>query len=181
MNGFSRFVIVLSVAMFAVPIMAQDYPRAEIFGGYSYVRVQEIDMNMHGWNFSIAGNLSSWFGIVGDISGQYGKASEFGVDVDLNLHSFLFGPKIAGRGGKVTTFVQALFGYSRASAGADIPGMPGVSVNEGGLGIAAGGGIDVNAGTRLAIRVVQADYLHLRSEGEGSNNYRVSAGLVCKF
>jgi len=48
--------------------------------------------------------------------------------------------------------------------------------------MAIGGGLDVNAGEHVAIRVIQADWLSFRRSGESSNgNVRVSAGLVFRF
>ena len=46
---------------------AQETPRAEVFGGYSWTRVDGRDMN--GWNASVTLNLREWLGISTDISG----------------------------------------------------------------------------------------------------------------
>jgi hypothetical protein len=73
-----------------------------------------------------------------------------------------------------------LAGATRASAGLDI-GFGGLSVNDTGLGIAAGGGLDLNAGEHLAVRVFQVDYPFIRAMGENGNNARLSAGLVIKI
>ena len=75
------FLFVAVLFLMAVPANAQDeYPSAEIFGGYSYLSVNlNIDdpddffdfddrEGVHGFGFSVAGNLSSSIGIVGDFS-----------------------------------------------------------------------------------------------------------------
>jgi len=76
---------------------AQDYPKAEIFGGYSYLHIDtngasssslnqlcntvtvgncpfifQLHRGFNGWNAAGQFNLSSWFGITADISGHYG-------------------------------------------------------------------------------------------------------------
>ena len=42
---------------FSMPAMAQDAPDAEVFGGYSFLK-SEGGGGLHGWNASVAGNLS---------------------------------------------------------------------------------------------------------------------------
>ena len=69
---------VLSVICFVLFVclsaMAQEYPKAEVFGGYSYFRA-DGGGNLHGWNASVGGNLNSWFGLVADFSGHYDSRS----------------------------------------------------------------------------------------------------------
>jgi hypothetical protein len=49
---------------------AQETPKCEVFGGYSWVRtnivVSGTPFNMNGGSASVAYNLSSWFGLVAD-------------------------------------------------------------------------------------------------------------------
>ena len=58
-----------------LPLLAQSYPRAEVFGGYSYFRADPVGFNLNGFEGSLSGNISPWFGVVGDISGHYGSPS----------------------------------------------------------------------------------------------------------
>src|SRR5947209_11735280 len=52
--------------------VAQDTPKFEVFGGYSFAsasRTLTLDRsrpNLNGWNASVAGNFNRWIGIVGD-------------------------------------------------------------------------------------------------------------------
>jgi opacity protein-like surface antigen len=48
-----------------LPAMAQDVPKVEVFGGYSWA-----GGNFHGWNASVTGNVTKRLGVVGDFSGQ---------------------------------------------------------------------------------------------------------------
>src|SRR5262245_54507163 len=70
----SLFVVCLLLA-FALIAQAQDKPKIEIFGGYSYLRADDNDdgINLHGWNASATGNLNKWFGVKADFSGHYGQ------------------------------------------------------------------------------------------------------------
>jgi hypothetical protein len=66
-------------------------PKVEIFGGYSFLRVglgNGLDsVTGHGFNLSVAGNITKNFGIVGEFS-RYSKSDQLGDifnDPDLNL------------------------------------------------------------------------------------------------
>ena len=146
-----------------------DVPKAEIFGGYSYTRVDRgsglSGINMNGWNAAVTGNVNSWLGVTADFSGHYGSPGGVGQ----NRHSFLFGPKLSYRASqRFTPFAQALFGAVRAHRDAFGAGF---TTNETTFGMALGGGVDYNLSNRLAIRLIQADYLLTR--------FDESSGIVC--
>ncbi len=181
--------VVLSL-LFPLAAIAQDeYPRAEIFGGYSYFRSNPEGFNLNGWNASVTGNVNSWFGVEGDFSGHYGSPEVFGIEnpfVDVNSHTFMVGPKLSYRSKSVTPFAHFLIGAARAGTG-----TLGYSVSETALAAAIGGGIDINVSESIAIRAAQADYLMTRFNsytqimfnrlGDEQNNFRFSAGIVIKF
>lgn len=161
--------------LLAVSAGAQGAPKAEVFGGYSYSRVEGSSgisgINLNGWNASVTGNVNSWFGVTADFSGHYGSPNA----TSLSRHSFLFGPKLTYRGNdKVNPFVHALVGVVRAHRGISPPGpiIPQVPpASESALGISIGGGVDYKVNERFAIRLVQADYLLTR--------FKESSGIVC--
>jgi hypothetical protein len=157
MRGLAGFV---TLCFLALPAIAQEeYPKAEIFGGYQYLRLNPINLN--GWNAAVTGNFNRWLGVTGDFSGMYKSGA--------SLHTYMFGPQFSARTAHVTPFAHALFG------GATVEGTSAFSM-------ALGGGLDVNAGRHLAIRLVQADWMYFRSGGEAvGKNVRVSAGLVFRF
>lgn len=159
---------------------AQETPKVEIFGGYSYLRVDDnLDgVNLHGWNASVAGNVNRWFGLVGDFSGHYGSPTVGGVTVDgAKAHLFLFGPQISKRGEKWTVFARTLVGGAHASSNA--AGF--FSTAETALAVAIGGGVDVNVNKTVAIRLFQADYVLTRFADESQHNFRLSTGLVLRL
>jgi opacity protein-like surface antigen len=170
-------VLVLGVSFTAA---AQDVPKAEIFGGYSYLRVNpgEDDdisgLNAHGGSGSVAFNATPAVGVVADF-GVYRIGNIEDSGINANVLSYLFGPKISMRGERVDPFVQALFGGARFS-------VEGESDNA--FAMALGGGLDYRATDNIAIRVIQAEYLMTRfavddSGSAGSqHNARISAGIV---
>ena len=142
--------------------MAQDYPKEEILGGYSYLRSQGDNFN--GWNASAAGNANDWFGIKADFSGYYKSG--------LKAHTFMFGPQFSFRKEeRVTPFVHTLFGGTHVSDGG----------SDTAFSMALGGGIDVKAAEHVAVRVIQADYVMTRFDGETQNNLPLSFGIVFRF
>src|SRR5947208_12930492 len=71
---------IVSLLLFTTSLaVAQDTPKFEVFGGYSYASASKTltlgrsRPNLNGWNASVAGNFNRWIGIVGDFSGYYGS------------------------------------------------------------------------------------------------------------
>jgi len=168
--------ILLVLSCFAV---AQDNPKAEIFGGYQYLRantgVSGVDsINLNGWNASVNGFFTKNFGISADFSGIYG--SPFGAST--SFYTYMFGPIVRfPNSSKIQPFAHALFGASHGSVSASGLG----STSDNGFAWAAGGGVDVNVNHRFAVRLAQADYLMTTFSNTNQNNFRYSAGVVFKF
>ena len=160
--------------LFAAPVAAQDYPKGEFFGGFSVANSGDgSPEQFYGFETSVTGNFNRSFGITGDFAAQFKSIS----GITIQTYQYLAGPRGAVRGDRVTGFVHALFGglTVRASGG-------GASFSETGLAIALGGGLDVNAGKRVAIRVFQLDYLPNRLAGNWSKkDFRASAGVVFQW
>ena len=68
--------IILLFWLASLSAVAQDFPKAEIFGGYQLTRLDGTTLN--GWNAALTGNLNHWFGVTGDLSGAY--KSQGGAD-----------------------------------------------------------------------------------------------------
>ncbi len=159
---------------------AQDAPKVEIYGGYSALFTEDI--TLHGFQASVAGNLNNWFGLVAEFGGAYDTDTQgSGLKVKSTVYTYLFGPRFSRRGGgRVTPFAHALFGGVRGRGEIEGLGMNRVETANG-FGMALGGGVDVKLSERFALRVIQADYLLTRVDGETTNNARVSAGVVIRF
>jgi len=189
----SRWVLACGIALFfAGMAVAQDEaPKAEVFAGYSYVRVNPgfgaPGINFNGGSASVSYNPNSWLGLVADFGGYHG--SEFGVSADV--YSYLFGPKLALRKGAFTPYAQTLFGGAHGSAGAGCPVFAARLHREGGIicgsgsdnafAMTIGGGLDWNATEHIGIRLVQAEYFMTRFLSETQNNARISTGVVFRW
>jgi opacity protein-like surface antigen len=153
-------------------VLAQETPRAEVFGGYSWA-----GGNFHGWNTSVTGNVNKWFGIVADFSGHYGSEQDGTVRINKDAHSFLFGPRFSRRGKRFTPFAYTLFGTTRFHESAVVFGQR-LSRSDTGFSSAVGGGLDLKVSDRLTIRTFQLDYFRPNFFGEAHNRGRLAFGVV---
>ncbi len=166
-----RKLLLLVAVLFvsAIPASAQDYPSAEIFGGYAYVNADVVldRDSLNGFGLSFAGNLGPRFGLVAEFGGYYGDLE----GLDLSAYTYLFGPRVNARGEKATGFAHILLGGATTK-------VEGLSETD--FALAAGGGVDVNAGKSIAVRF-QADYIPVFAEGETLHNFRFMTGIVFKI
>ena len=199
-------VILLSAILLAPSLLlAQEAaaPKAELFGGYSYLRNNSNGLN--GWTGQGTVNLSRYFGITAQLDGNSRSAISFsplpGVTASANQHfyDFLVGPTATARFGKNAVFAHALFGAAHSSlgAGVSLPIIGGLSapINSAtGFAMDFGGGVDIGVTPRFAIRALQIDYLHTQLSsfdalstgffngiGGRQNSFRYSAGIVLRF
>jgi len=158
--------------------VAQDYKKAEVFGGYQWTSVDfgsGIDrQNFNGWNAALTGYFNKNFGITADFSGAY--KTESGVSV--KSYTYMFGPTLRAPMDKATPFAHALFGGAHDSA--DASGFGGLG-GDSSFAYAFGGGFDYDLSPNVAVRVAQFDFLGTRFGGETQKNFRYSGGIVFKF
>lgn len=133
-----RILLGVGVFLFSVAgIRAQEYPRVEVFGGYSYGNFGppagsvEGRNSVNGWSSSVNMNVNRWFGLASDIGGEYGDfhftvqapplvcgaTTPCTIDTKGNdkYHNFLFGPQFTLRREKVSPFGHVLIGGSHLS------------------------------------------------------------------
>ncbi len=188
MNRTSALVLLLGLFAATSPARAQDPPaKFEVYGGYYYVRFN-INANLPGvapsatYNGDGGGgqfeyNPSNWLGVVGDLAG-YGATSTVNGQLVGGAFTYLFGPRVNFRHGKVTPFAQALFGGIRTTDGI------GVSGPKNDLAMTAGGGIDFKVSRHVSIRPVQAEYFMTKLPNglnDRESNLRVGAGIVFRL
>ncbi len=198
-----KLAFVLALGFLSVPASAQgNYPRAELFGGFSFgsIEVQAPVSNTFGheaavgFQAAIAFNVNRTLGIVADFGGLWGDLPSFasgtitGGGTFRVLHIFA-GPRFTKRTNRITVFVHALPGFAqqRETITTDFFFSPPSTTTStsNGFAMALGGGVDVNLGTRLAIRAVQVDYLPTGFSTpffyDSRHNVRVGVGVVLKF
>jgi opacity protein-like surface antigen len=181
-----------ALLIFAGAASAQDYPKFEAFGGYSYLHVSEngVGDNFNGGSGSVAYNFTPMLGVVADFGGYHWSQGFDGGNQTINVVSYLFGPKVALRHGKFTPFAQALFGGAHGSftetGGCDarVRGQGttcNASTSDNSFSLAVGGGLDWNATTHIGIRLIQAEYLMTQFLGGTQNNARISTGVTIRW
>ncbi len=174
--------VVMFLALLSYQAVAADEPRAEVFGGYQYLRldtgVSGIDsFNLNGWNAALNGYFTKHIGFTADFSGAYGTPDVLGVGIDTKVYTFMFGPVVRlPNPTHLTPFFHALGGGVHFSGSA-----LGTSASETDAAWAVGGGLDWNATQRFSIRLGQFDYVQSRAGDSSQNNLRYSAGVVIKF
>ncbi len=116
--------------------LAQDFPRAEVFGGYSHVSADFAGSgraNLNGWNGALTGNFNRWLGVTTDLMGVYDAqdvTNTLGVPcppfcspfhLRTHAYTFLFGPQISLRSERFTPFAHALFGVAHTTESLGLP------------------------------------------------------------
>jgi opacity protein-like surface antigen len=180
-KGLLIAVLVLVCGCFAV---AQDYPKASIFGGVSLLHLDTegatdatvstffstpgstIKTWYPGWEVAGQYNFTKLLGVKADFSGNYGTPLTVpGVSTpSARTYSFLFGPVLSLRGEHATPFVHALFGGNHLSIDA-APGATGLgnpAITETAFAMAFGGGVDMKLTRHFGLRLGQFDYLYTK-------------------
>ncbi|MFB3916690.1 MAG: outer membrane beta-barrel protein [Terriglobales bacterium] len=194
------FLCVLLLA--GVSLAQEGTPKAEIFGGYSYMRFQPrfsvlgIDVtpdsaNLNGWNASLTGNFNRFFGITADFAGHYGSPTiGFGgiglpgslASADVSNYTFLFGPQVGLRTGKLRPFAHALFGAGHIKVSPNVLGFSlgslGLSDSDTSWAMALGGGVDYALGDTFSVRFAQLDWTRTNFFDTNQNHFRYSGGIV---
>lgn len=181
-----------SLVLIAVGLMctaaavAQDVPKFELTGGYSYVNFhpglsQITSQNMNGGGGAFVYNLTNLIGIKADFmgyavgSGWTNKLINAGYPVtgsaSGNMFTYMFGPQIKKHSGKFQPFGEALFGAAhsngyatilRCISGNDSPScnLKSGNGNNNAFAMEYGGGLDYALTPHIQIRPVEVDYLY---------------------
>lgn len=183
------------VLLTSLPSAAQDVPAVEIFGGYSLISNEGINLN--GFSAAVEGNLNRHFGIVGEFN--YGRkagwksvqeAFDYSINATFNGFLFMGGPRFSYRMKRARAFGHFLAGayrlntsYNQLNRGVSSSGVTSSTR----FSMAIGGGIDIVLTDRISVRPVQLDWLNVRygrndQYSDSSNRWdgmvRYSAGIV---
>ena len=179
-------------------VRAQDVPRGEIFGGYSYLNVDYQSgvassspiprQSANGWDVSPSFNINRWFAVEGDVAGHYKNPQILGVTVNFHDYSFTGGPRFNYRGRSTTGFFHTLVGGDNLHG--SISGFGSASQNS--IAFIVGGGVvqQFRPSSHWAVRG-SGDYVLTRHNianalGNSTpsltqNNFRASVGIVYVF
>jgi len=178
----------LALALAGTAARAQETPLFEVYSGYTYkganFRLADCTcgFDLHGGSGSVAFNLNRWVGVVGDFGGY--KVTGLPPGVDARVFTYMAGLRVADHTHeRMRPFVQALFGGARRSGNAVFQGLP-AAATENRFALTVGGGLDIIASPRVAIRLVQLEYL-LTTFADGrdarQHNTRILTGVVFRF
>jgi hypothetical protein len=176
------FVCLLFLTAISTYANAQEIPVGEWFGGYSYASIKPDFLaergNAHGFHADIVLNTRLLGIVLADVSKQYGESA----GMNLNMTTFLVGPRFARRGKNITWFIHSLYGFSSINADGDIFG-PEIGRFDSSFAFApAGGGIDVRLTEKIAFRAFQYDLIFTNwGRGGGQLQSRVSTGVVLRL
>ena len=192
-----KFVLgAIFLGLFVLPLMAQDTPKAEVFGGYQYQYLggDFTGLNTNGWDASVTANINKHFGIAGQFGGVYKSETVTSDDVSVtakaHLYDYTFGPVIAmDFSAKINPFVHVLFGgFTIGGTGAGClvgsgsESCASASASTNGLAMKFGGGVDYNLSKRIAIRPIQFDWNYYHANGQSeSSNISIATGIVIRF
>ena len=180
----------LSVAPVTLMAQSQPEPAHEIAFDYTYVHTNAPPggcgcFSMNGGGGSYAYHYGPRFAMVADIEVVHASKIDPRGD-DLTLTSFLAGPRFYYQrpNSRWSPYGQALLGVVRETGGlAPInsnDGAPSSSV----FGATLGGGLEYHLSTRLALRLVEADYFVTTFDNhvnDHQNNVRLTAGILFRL
>jgi opacity protein-like surface antigen len=157
-------------------------PRAEVFGGYSVLKIKyeperrpgppmpvivffSGHQTLNGFNASATGYLTGGFGLTGDFSSHFTTnrlADPLGgyIETKIRVFNILGGPQYKFRNNSgVMPFVRALAGVAHTRARLDVPSLSSRETRGStDFALAIGGGVDVRVSDRVDLRIIQADY-----------------------
>ena len=176
-HTMKRLIISACAVLFlAIPTWAQDeHPSWEIPVSFSFNRADFflVKENLLGFQFDVDYNFNKTIGLTINFAGQ----SKTIAGVELGTGQFLLGPRFTKRAKRATVFSHVLIGSYAVSLDDGIN----PKITDDGRALGLGGGIDVNAGRLVAIRVVQFDYIPHKIGGTWLHDARLGFGVVFKF
>ena len=183
---------VLFVVLVTLTAAAQDTPKVEIFGGYSFLkftvqpRLSFESANLKGWKLSVKHNLTPRIGLLGDFSGHYGQQAftqpRGNWSQTRHQHTYMFGPELrVAKSRHLGLNVRALIGVTNTN----FPGLkPRIDpMDSNAVAAAFGGNLDYRITNRLSYRIIEPELLISRggsstSESWQQFNWRLSSGFV---
>jgi len=163
-------------------------PRVDVALGFDHMIAnappgQNNHFGLNGGFASGSYRLTNLFSVAGEFTG--GHASNISaLGQDLNLFTYMGGPRISLAGRRIAPFGQALFGAAHAT-NSYFPSSSsaGFTTSASSWALSAGGGADYNLTRRFAVRA-QAQYLRTAFQNGSSNSQNhlfIGAGIVIKF
>jgi hypothetical protein len=190
------------VLIFGGIAFAQDTPKAEVTGYYSYFRFNPENSgtlsshSLNGGGADVTYFFSKMIGIKAEFGGyQSNKVTytngSFSASASANLFTYNVGPVVKFRAEKFEPFAEVLFGGAHSSFYGNLcKAAVGCGVNNpsnNAFDFVIGGGVDIPLSHSIAFRPVQVDYVLTRfgngftSGNQNQSNFRYQAGIQFRF
>lgn len=180
----------------AQDIESMPVPAVEVSAGYMLMHdtVAE-DKYPGGWYFSTVGNLSHWFGVVGEASGGYrSEDSRFLEDTvrmatKRQVYAFLGGGRFFHKAGRVVPFAQMLAGVAThriqqtttIASGGPGPGTYGYKGSVTGAALQPGGGITVYLTELVGVRAALDYRVTFDRDNDALHEVRFVSGFTFRW
>ena len=206
---FSAGLLVTAVlSISAIPGRCQDFPKATLFTGYSYMHGLPTDetVPLHGWAAGLEYNLTRRVGLAANVTGDYGASSAFvailqsgtrtgnfvslptfaiaTTKVPVRKHSILLGPELRLSPQKRTTVtIMAGIGAARCTLDSAVFVFDPESNTPrlpASNAFAAGGGVsvDLRLTRRISYRLVQSRFIAANLDAGWQRSIQLATGLV---
>jgi hypothetical protein len=181
---------------------AQDSPKVEITGYYSYFRFNPENSgtlsshSLNGGGADISYFITKMIGIKAEFGGYQSNSVTFTngtstATASANLFTYNAGPVVKFRSGKFEPFAEALFGGAHSSFYGNLCKQLTTCVvnnpSNNAFDFVIGGGIDIPLTHSIAFRPAQVDYVLTRfgngftSGNQNQSNFRYQAGIQFRF
>lgn len=161
--------------------------RFDLAGGYNFIKANAppAECGCFSMNGAFVGgdfNFNRWFSVAAQ--GTAGHATHISsLGQNLTLTTFMGGPRVSWVHDRYIPFAQFMAGGAHGS-GSYFPSGTSSTSSSTGFAYATGGGLDLNLTPRLAIRAVDAEYLHTsfpNGVNTSQNQLQIGAGVVVRF
>ena len=199
--------LILACAATSLAQSTDDYKRVEFYGGYSHARVdtgvddqdlQDLIGNTRGFNgfdTSITGNLSRYFGLKGDFTAHF-KNDSFTDGTDTvntkeRIYNVLGGVQVKdnAEGARFKPFAHALAGIAHQTARFTAPlTADNFELKDTSFALKLGGGLDIRVSPKVDLRLIEVDYNPIflgdqtfqgvTFQGQTQHNFTFGAGIV---
>ncbi len=162
------------MSIFAITARAQEVPKIEISGGYSYLYADLNGSRFHlnGGGGSLTENVNSWFGGRVEVNAFHGNEGSTVV----STQALTYGPVFTYRKfSRFTPFAHVQIGAQHGSVG-----YLGISASAYKFALGPGAGFDLILNRKTALRF-DGEYIATRFLGLTQENANVSVGMVFRF
>jgi opacity protein-like surface antigen len=199
--------LILACAATSFAQSTDDYNKIEFYGGFSHNRVdsgtndqslRDIIGNRRGFNgfdTSITGNISRYFGLKGDFTAHFKSDSFTDTGITVNtrerIYNVLGGVQVKdnSKEARFKPFAHALAGVARQTARFTSPLVTDTfEVKDTSFALKIGGGLDVRVHPKVDLRLIELDYnpvfmgdqtiLGTTFQGQTQHNFTIGFGLA---